>query len=102
MTRLVKRRAVAPVIATLLMVAIAVVGGMVIFVFTQDFFSQSDTMTGPTIEKITITGYDVRDAPIDTIKNHAGIACPVLSSQNAKLSDGEVFAIYVRNNYKKN
>lgn len=32
------RRGVAPVIATLLLVAIAVVGGSIIFVFAQGFF----------------------------------------------------------------
>ncbi|GFN40744.1 MAG: hypothetical protein YK1312THETA_50001, partial [Marine Group I thaumarchaeote] len=36
-----KHRAVAPVIATLLMVAIAVVGGTIIFVFSQGFFNQA-------------------------------------------------------------
>ena len=34
-----QKRAVAPVIATLLLVAIAVVGGSIIFVFSQDFFA---------------------------------------------------------------
>ncbi len=49
-----ERRAVAPVIATLLMVAIAVVGGMLVFVFAQDFFTQTDSMTGPTIELLQV------------------------------------------------
>jgi len=35
------RRGVAPVIATLLLVAIAVVGGSIIFVFAQGFFYKS-------------------------------------------------------------
>ncbi|MEK0340135.1 MAG: archaellin/type IV pilin N-terminal domain-containing protein, partial [Nitrosopumilus sp.] len=37
--KLTSRRAVAPVIATLLLVAIAVVGGSIVFVFAQGFFS---------------------------------------------------------------
>ena len=41
-------RAVAPVIATLLMVAIAVVGGTIIFVFSQGFFSSSQISGRPT------------------------------------------------------
>jgi len=55
-------RAVAPVIATLLMVAIAVVGGTIIFVFAQGFFSSSQISGTPTIESIKILGYDATDA----------------------------------------
>ena len=36
-----KRRAVAPIIATLLLVAIAVVGGSIIFVFSQGYFASA-------------------------------------------------------------
>jgi archaeal type IV pilus assembly protein PilA len=53
-------RAVAPVIATLLMVAIAVVGGTIIFVFSQGFFSSSQISGTPTIEAVKILGYDAR------------------------------------------
>ncbi|HSB50681.1 MAG TPA: archaellin/type IV pilin N-terminal domain-containing protein, partial [Nitrosopumilaceae archaeon] len=55
-----KNRAVAPVIATLLMVAIAVVGGTIIFVFAQGFFSQSQISGTPSIESVKILGYDAR------------------------------------------
>jgi len=55
-------RAVAPVIATLLMVAIAVVGGTIIFVFSQGFFSSSQISGTPTIESLKILGYDATDA----------------------------------------
>jgi len=55
------RRAVAPIIATLLMVAIAVVGGILIFVFAQGFFT--DTNIGaPTIETLHIFGYDATNS----------------------------------------
>ena len=53
-------RAVAPVIATLLMVAIAVVGGTIIFVFAQGFFSSSQISGTPQIESVQILGYDAR------------------------------------------
>ena len=56
--RLTNRRAVAPVIATLLMVAIAVVGGTIIFVFSQGFFSQSQISGNPSIESVKILGYE--------------------------------------------
>ncbi|MDE2588432.1 MAG: hypothetical protein KGL95_02030 [Patescibacteria group bacterium] len=52
-------RAVAPIIATLLMVAIAVVGGILIFVFAQGFFSNS-SIQGPTFETVQVLGSDFR------------------------------------------
>jgi archaeal type IV pilus assembly protein PilA len=58
-----KHRGVAPVIATLLMVAIAVVGGTIIFVFSQGFFSSSQLSSDPNIEFVRVIGYDGRDVP---------------------------------------
>ena len=55
-----ERRGVAPIIATLLMVAIAVVGGILIFVFAQGFFNTT-SVTGPTVESIQLVGHDFRD-----------------------------------------
>jgi len=93
-----KRRSVAPVIATLLMVAIAVVGGMLVFVFAQDFFTSTDTMTGPTIEVLHLFGYDARDRATGTaVENHAGDPCAVTGVAGGTLADNDVFAIYVRN-----
>jgi len=91
------RRSVAPVIATLLMVAIAVVGGMLVFVFSQDFFTQTDSMTGPVIEQIQIYGYDARDVATKKIENHEGATCDVLSTVDGKIAEGQTFALYVRN-----
>ena len=68
--RLTNRRAVAPVIATLLMVAIAVVGGTIIFVFSQGFFSQLQISGNPSIESVKILGYDARD--VDALRSHDG------------------------------
>ncbi len=57
-----KSRAVAPVIATLLLVAIAVVGGTIIFVYSQGFFSQAQISGTPTIESVKVLGYDASDS----------------------------------------
>ena len=92
-----RRRSVAPVIATLLMVAIAVVGGMLVFVFAQDFFTSTDTMTGPTIEILQLYGYDARDVGDDDIESHAGDPCDSENDLGANLKEGDTFAIYVRN-----
>ena len=63
-------KAVAPVIATLLMVAIAVVGGTIIFVFAQGFFSSSQISGTPQIESLKIEGYDAR--AVDFLQMHDG------------------------------
>lgn len=66
-----RRRAVAPIIATLLLVAIAVVGGSMIFVFAQEFFGDSQISGAPSVELVKITGYDARD--VSQVKAHDGI-----------------------------
>jgi len=78
--RLTNHRAVAPVIATLLMVAIAVVGGTIIFVFSQGFFSQAQISGTPSIESVKILGYDARD--ISALRAHDGQTMPALSAGN--------------------
>jgi len=94
---LANRRAVAPVIATLLLVAIAVVGGTIIFVFSQGFFSQAQISGTPTIESVKILGYDARD--VDALVTHNDIAMAANTAgvaNNAKAQDERV-AIYLKN-----
>ena len=88
-----KRRAVAPIIATLLMVAISVVGGILIFVFAQGFF-QDTQIAAPTIENIEIWGYNATDKT--SLGTHAGVQYTT-GAQNNKIADGEQFAIFIRN-----
>jgi len=90
-------RAVAPVIATLLMVAIAVVGGTIIFVFSQGFFSSSQISGTPTIEAIKVLGYDGRDGV--TLQAHDGAATfpgSAGTQDGAKQADERV-AVYLKN-----
>ena len=90
-------KAVAPVIATLLMVAIAVVGGTIIFVFSQGFFSSSQISGTPQIEAVQILGYDAR--AVANLQMHDGndmIATSGALDPNVQ-SDDRV-AIYVTNN----
>src|SRR3989338_8946618 len=94
------QRAVAPIIATLLMVAISVVGGILIFVFAQGFFTDTNIGT-PTIESIEIFGYDARDqAALEAHNDDPTIATDditvsVAASGNLKTDDAIV--LYVRN-----
>jgi len=100
--KLTSRRAVAPVIATLLLVAIAVVGGSIVFVFSQGFFSSAQISGAPQIESLQITGYDASD--VNNLQLHDGSlieqsAIPAVFSGVASngLLTGERVAVYVTN-----
>ncbi len=90
-------RAVAPVIATLLMVAIAVVGGTIIFVVAQGFFSSSQISGTPQIEAMEIVGYDATDS--DELLGHEDttmLAGSGGTADNSKTA-GERIVVYVKN-----
>ena len=89
-------RAVAPVIATLLMVVIAVVGGTIIFVFAQGFFSSSQISGTPQIEAMSVVGYDATDS--DNLIAHEGSTLLGKGgvADNKKAAD-ERIAVYVTN-----
>jgi FlaG/FlaF family flagellin (archaellin) len=91
-------KAVAPIIATLLLVAIAVVGGTIIFVFAQGFFSSSQISGTPQIESVQILGYDARS--VTELKAHDGNLMLAGSAGNAdpNKEQGERIAIYLTNN----
>jgi len=100
--KLTSRRAVAPVIATLLLVAIAVVGGSIVFVFSQGFFSSAQISGAPQIESLQIDGYDASD--VNNLQLHDGSlvdqqATPNIFSGVASngLLTGERVAVYVTN-----
>ena len=90
-------KAVAPIIATLLLVAIAVVGGTIIFVFAQGFFSSSQISGTPQIESVQILGYDSRS--VINLKMHDGNPMIATSGDgDANVEAGERVAIYLTNN----
>jgi len=89
-------RAVAPVIATLLMVAIAVVGGTIIFVFSQGFFSSSQISGTPQIESVKIHGYDAR--AVTNLQSHNGNDIFATSGDaDSNVEQGERIAVYITN-----
>ncbi len=95
--KLTSRRAVAPVIATLLLVAIAVVGGSIVFVFSQGFFSSAQISGSPTIESLKITGYDATDGTAMLL--HSGLDSGVIQGAASDgLATGERIGVYVQNN----
>lgn len=56
------RKAIEPIIATLLLAAIAVVGGIIVFAWSNGMFSSSN-MSIPPAESMILVGYDTRDTP---------------------------------------
>jgi len=90
------RRAVAPVIATLLLVAIAVVGGSIVFVFSQGFFSSAQVSGSPNIESLKYTGYDATDGV--TLLNHDGSILAAGNTAGNGLVVDENIAVYLQNN----
>ena len=91
-----KKRGVAPVIATLLLVAIAVVGGTIIFTFSQGFFSSAQISGVPSIEALTILGHDART--VTELVSHDGNMMFINSggNSNAVKELDERIAVYVR------
>lgn len=98
--RLHSRRGVAPIIATLLLVAIAVVGGAIVFAYSQNFFSSSQISGKPNIESLKIVGYDARDTTGLFDHNGAAVAntpaSVAPSSVNLKTA-GEFVTAYLKN-----
>ncbi len=104
--KMTSRRAVAPVIATLLLVAIAVVGGSIIFVFSQGFFSSAQVSGAPQIESVEIVGYDASDVIVLTLHDGIfsdGTGLTVLTWDGEPLPGGEGIiqgervAVYLQN-----
>lgn len=91
-----KKRGVAPVIATLLLIAIAVVGGTIIFTFSQGFFSSAQISGAPTIEAITVLGHDSRG--VTQLQSHDGNSMAINSGGNANSQKefDERIAVYIR------
>lgn len=95
------KKAVAPVIATLLLVAVAVVGGTINFVFTQQYFNSAQASGLSGIESMIFVGYDATDK--DSLIYHDGIISnPVADWHGDQISTGldkgERIAIYIQNN----
>ena len=96
-SRLRSRKGVAPIIATLLLVAIAVVGGAIIFAYSQNFFSSSQVSGKPTIEAVKIPGYDAR--PVAILNNQNGVPFGANSGGDGDvdMEVGENIAVYIKN-----
>ena len=103
-------RAVAPIIATLLLITIAVIGGVMIYVFTQGFFGNASISRVPSVDTIVLSGYDMREIlehhPCDnshspatrgTITHEGEVTCHGDYNTGDGKFDEEAGTIFIRN-----
>jgi len=91
-----QHKAVAPIIATLLMVAITVVGGILIFVFSQGFFKDT-SIQSPSMDAIEIWGYNAQDIADTSFKIHGNLEVNCGGTVNQKIGNNDCFGIFIRN-----
>jgi len=89
-------RGIAGIIVSLILIAVAVVGGISVFMFTQGFISDT-SVSAPTIDVIEIFGYDTSD--LNDLVAHTGTTITAINaaSVDSILDDSDAFALYVRN-----
>jgi len=80
-----------------LLVAIAVVGGSIVFVFSQGFFSSAQISGTPSIESLKILGYSARDATQFTLPDGQPVAGLAGTNSTNGLVAGERIAVYLKN-----
>ena len=94
--KLSSHRSVAVIIAHMLLIAIAVIGGMLIFVFVQDFI-QTTQVSAPQVEQLMIWGYNATEKSVNKLGTHSRQDVIVTNKLDNQLSDGEDFFLFVRN-----
>ena len=88
-------RGISGIIVSLILIAVAVVGGISIFTFMKGFISETQ-VTGPSIDVIEIFGYDASDSL--SLTSHTGTSFVInTGSADALLADSDAFNLYVRN-----
>ena len=95
------KKAVSPIIATLLLVAVAVVGSTINFTLSQQYFNLAQASGLYGIESVVFLGYDATDS--DKLIYHDGIESnPIDNWHGNNISDGlmqgERIAVYIQNN----
>lgn len=101
--KLISRKAVAPVIATLLLVGISVVGGTLVFAVSEDYNSHLAIDNSYPVIHLKITGFDARDVSVLNMHNNLKVnnftnPGNFDGQTNDGLLKGERIAIYVQNN----
>ena len=97
-SKIASRRAVAPIVGTLLLAAIAVVGGIMVFSLSQESFASSQISGTPQIEFMKMYGYDARD--VEKLQLHDGheiLSKDCCGVANGKKNYDERIAVYLQN-----
>lgn len=90
-----KSAGVATIVATLLTISITVVGGIIVYAFVQEFYSESQ-IDPPSIESLEIYGYDATN--LELLQTHSGKLIGINNVQkDSELSDGDAIILYIRN-----
>ncbi len=88
-------RGISGIIVSLILIAVAVVGGIAVFTFTQGFISETQVTT-PSIDVIEVFGYDASDTV--ALTNHVGNSITInAAGADSKLGNNDAFALYLRN-----
>lgn len=101
MTTFRKRKAIQPIIATLLLVGISVTGGLTVYFWAGSFFNVSGSgLTAPNAEFLQIVGYDARDIPNIGGFSDSGAALnnnPAVGSLSTSAGTEEFIVLKLRN-----
>jgi len=90
-------QAVAPIIATLLLIAIAVVGGTIISLYSNELFISAQISGYPSIELVQILGHDTRDGSLIADYYEQYLALYSGGLADGKKSAGERVSVFVQN-----
>jgi archaeal type IV pilus assembly protein PilA len=90
-------QAVAPIIATLLLIAIAVVGGTIISLYSNNVLISAQVSGSPSIELVKILGHDTRDGSLiaDAYEQYLAVYSGGLADGSKKA--GERVSVFVQN-----
>ncbi len=97
-----KHRAVAPIIATLGLILIVIVGGSMTMVYTNEFMNTTKVIWAYPIESAKVLGYDARDKTELQIHNGLYTASNTAGISNGYLDQSERIGIYVQNDSVSN
>ncbi len=90
-------QAVAPIIATLLLIAIAVVGGTIISLYSNELFISAQISGYPTIELVQILGHDTRDDSLIVDAYEQYLAAYSGGLADGRKIAGERVSVFVQN-----
>ena len=81
-------KAISPIFATLILIAIAVIAGVVVYMFTSGFLAQSTTNTNTPQEKVAVQGVDVANSAV--LAQNMGSVDVTITAAIVKDSNGNV------------